>query len=88
MLGGGTCYLGAWLPPGMELTVTGTFRVTSVEDGTWVIEGEDGTLFHATELPTDESIADGTQVTFHALTLPSSAAVDGVLVTILSIEIH
>jgi hypothetical protein len=88
-MGGGTCYQGGWLPPGMSITVTGTLSVLSLQDELWVIRGDDGTIYTS---PTDVSpllLIDGATVTFHGLTLPSTSSTDDVVVIeILAFEVH
>jgi hypothetical protein len=88
-MGGGTCYKGGWLPPGMTLTVTGTLSVLDLQEDLWVIHGDDGTIYTS---PTDMSpllLVDGATVTFQGVTLPSnSGATDVVIVEILAFEVH
>lgn len=93
-LGGGTCYGGAWLPPGMEppgttddeVTVTGTLHVLDAENGVWVLEAEDGTLYTAeTELP-EEILVNGAILTLHGTRVPlESDDQEVVVVEIISI---
>jgi hypothetical protein len=88
-LGGGTCFNGDWLPAGMEITVTGTLHAVSLEEGLWLIEAEDGTVYTPLTALIEESLADGAVVTFHALTLPSTPGVDGIFVVEISdIYVH
>ena len=71
---------GDWLPAGMEITVTGTLHAVSLEEGLWLIEAEDGTLYTPSTALIEENLDDGAVVTFHALTLPSTSEVDGIFV--------
>jgi hypothetical protein len=88
-LGGGTCFNGDWLPPGMEITVTGTLHAVSLEEGLWLIAAEDGTLYTPSTALIEENLADGAVVTFHALTVASTSEVDGVFaVEIFEIHLH
>jgi hypothetical protein len=88
-LGGGTCFNGDWLPAGMEITVTGTLHAVSLEEGLWLIEGEDGTMYTSSTALIEADLADGAVVTLHALTLPSTSGVDGIFVVeVLEIYLH
>jgi hypothetical protein len=88
-MGGGTCYKGGWLPPGMSITVTGTLSVLSLQDELWVIHGDDGTIYTS---PTDVSpllLIDGATVTFQGPMLPSTSGSDDVvIVQILAFDVH
>jgi hypothetical protein len=96
VLGGGTCYNGGWLPPGMvppdqadeEITVTGTIHVLDAERGVWMIEAEDGTLYTSTSEIPEEIVVTGTIVTFRGIRLPAeSADQEFVIVEIIAIDI-
>lgn len=88
-LGGGTCHSGDWLPPGIQVTVTGTLTVLSDEDGRWAIEGDDGVVYTSPTALAPEQLVDGANVTLHGLTLPQTMAPDGMVVLeVILLEIH
>jgi len=87
-LGGGTCHEGGWLPPGMAITITGTFTVLDAEDGLWVIEDEHGTIYTSPTALSPDDMIDGAVVTVQGLTLPATGAEGVVALEILLIEVH
>lgn len=96
-LGGGTCYNGSWLPPGMappdaadtDITVTGTLHVIDAATGLWMIEAEDGTLYTSESEVPDEILVSGAIVTLHGTRLPAeNGGEEIIIVEIITIEIQ
>ncbi len=71
-MGGGTCYNGGWLPPGMvpptlelvvDVSATGIIR-RDAGTGEWFIEGDDERLYISPSDFPEEFLVEGTRVSF------------------------
>lgn len=91
-LGGGTCYNGGWLPPGMtppvleiviDVTTAGTLR-RDAGTGEWFIEGDDGELYQSTTDIPDGLLTEGRRVTLQGAIV--SAPTPEIPYTVLDIQ--
>ena len=81
-IGGGTCYAGDWLPPGMtppnvqvviDVATSGTIR-RDAATGEWFIEGDDDQLYSSPSDLADELLVDGARVSFQGTVISEPTA--------------
>ena len=87
-MGGGTCYNGGWLPPGMtptnlevaiDVVATGTIRFDTALDE-WFIEADNGQRYLSPTVFDDDLLVDGTRVSFQGTLVDDPAAPTGFVV--------